>query len=258
MARILKDVPTEYSIKFINFTGEEQGLRGSQNYVNTVVNGTSPKMNIKLVFNIDQVGGVAGEVNNTLTCERDTNNNPSANNAASNTVTQELMNCVVLYSPLQTKLANAYGSDYMPFQSNGEIITGFYEANESSKPHTAGDTYVNMDPLFVYNVAKAALGAVQHFTGASTTILAVTDCSPEKMLESLKIYPNPTANFLNIKILNTNLKNYTFTVSDFNGRVLSTTQNQKRIDVSKLSSGIYLGTMNVEDQKVTKKLIIKK
>ena len=27
MARILKDVPTEYSIKFINFTGEEQGLR---------------------------------------------------------------------------------------------------------------------------------------------------------------------------------------------------------------------------------------
>ena len=55
MARILKDVPTEYSIKFINFTGEEQGLRGSQNYVNTVVNSTNPKMNIKVVFNIDQV-----------------------------------------------------------------------------------------------------------------------------------------------------------------------------------------------------------
>lgn len=116
MARILKDVPTEYSIKFINFTGEEQGLRGSQNYVNTVVNGTNPKMNIKLVFNIDQVGGVAGEVNNTITCERDTNNSPSTNNAASNTVTQELMNCVTLYSPLQTNLSYAYGSDYMPFQ----------------------------------------------------------------------------------------------------------------------------------------------
>ena len=26
MARILKDVPTDYSIKFINFSGEEQGL----------------------------------------------------------------------------------------------------------------------------------------------------------------------------------------------------------------------------------------
>lgn len=258
MARILKDVPTEYSIKFINFTGEEQGLRGSQNYVSTVVNGTTPKMNIKLVFNIDQVGGVAGEVNNTVTCERDTNNSPSANNAASNTVTQELMNCVALYSPLQTKLANAYGSDYMPFQSNGEIITGFYEANESSKPHSAGDTFANMDPLFVYNVAKAALGAVQHFTVASTTVLAVTDCPPEKMLESLKIYPNPTADFVNIDMLNTNLKNYTFTVSDFNGRVLSKTQNQKRIDVSKLASGIYLGMMTVEDQKVTKKIMIKK
>ncbi|HJY14091.1 MAG TPA: M28 family peptidase, partial [Flavobacterium sp.] len=27
-ARILKDIPTEYSIKFIHFSGEEQGLRG--------------------------------------------------------------------------------------------------------------------------------------------------------------------------------------------------------------------------------------
>ena len=49
VARILKDVPTEYSIKFIHFTGEEQGLLGSKNYVTNVVNTTNPKMKIKLV-----------------------------------------------------------------------------------------------------------------------------------------------------------------------------------------------------------------
>ena len=257
MARILKDIPTEYSIKFINFTGEEQGLLGSQNYVNTVVNTTHPKMDIKLVFNIDQVGGVAGQVNNTITCERDTNNNPATNNAASSSVTQELMNCVGLYSPLQTNLSYAYGLDYIPFQSNGEVITGFYEFRESTKPHTAGDTYVNMDPVFVYNVGKAALGAVQHFAVAQTTTLAV-DCPPEEMLESLKIYPNPANDYIQIEMINLNQKDYAFTITDLTGRTLIQTKNEKRIDVSKLSSGIYLGTMMVEDQKVTRKLMIKK
>ena len=258
MARILKDVPTEYSIKFINFTGEEQGLRGSQNYVNTVVNATNPKMNIKVVFNIDQVGGVAGEVNNTITCERDINNTPSTNNAASNTVTQELMNCVELYSPLQTNLSYAYGSDYMPFQSNGEVITGFYEFNESTRPHSASDTYANMDPVFVFNVTKAALGAVQHFATADITTLSINDCPPEKMLQSLRIYPNPASDFINIEMLNTNLKDYSFNITDLSGKVLIQSENSKRIDISKLSSGIYFATMTVEDQKLTKKIIISK
>ncbi len=258
MARILEDVPTEYSIKFINFTGEEQGLRGSQNYVNTVVNATNPKMNIKVVFNIDQVGGVAGEVNNTITCERDINNTPSTNNAASNTVTQELMNCVGLYSPLQTNLSYAYGSDYMPFQSNGEVITGFYEFNESTRPHSASDTYANMDPVFVFNVTKAALGAVQHFATADITTLSINDCPPEKMLQSLRIYPNPASDFINIEMLNTNLKDFSFSITDLSGKLLIRCENSKKIDVSKLSKGIYFGTMTVEDQKLTKKIVISK
>lgn len=258
MARILKDVPTEYSIKFINFSGEEQGFLGSQSYVNTVVNGTTPKMTIKVVFNIDQVGGVAGEVNNTITCERDTNNSPSTNNAASNTITQELMNCVTLYSPLQTSLSNAYGSDYMPFQANNEVITGFYEYNESSYPHSANDTYQNMDPVFVYNVGKAALGAVQHFSTASITALSTVDCPPEKMLESLRIFPNPTKDFINIEMINSNLKDYNFTVTDVSGRVLLQSKNEKRVNISALKNGIYFGTMAIDDVKGTKKFIVKK
>ena len=99
VARLLQSVPTEYSVKFINFSGEEDGLIGSQHYVSSVVNSTTPKLNIKLVFNIDQVGGVAGMTNNTITCERDTGN-PSTNNAASTTKTNELITCVGLYSPL--------------------------------------------------------------------------------------------------------------------------------------------------------------
>ncbi len=256
IARILKDVPTDYSIKFINFSGEEQGLYGSQHYVQNVVNATSPKMDIKVVFNIDEVGGVAGMVNDTVFCDRD-QSSPSSNNSASQAITQQLANCVGLYSPLFTEFDPAYASDYVPFQQNGEIITGFYEHNISNYPHTANDTYVNMDPVYVFNVGKAALGAVQHFAGASTITLAV-DCPPERMLESLKISPNPAKNFVQIEMVNLNRKDFNFTISDLSGRTILAIKNENRIDVSKLENGVYLGTMSVEDQKVTKKIIIKK
>lgn len=256
IARILKDVPTDYSIKFINFSGEEQGLYGSQHYVQNVVNATSPKMDIKVVFNIDEVGGVAGMVNDTVFCDRD-QSSPSSNNSASQAITQQLANCVGLYSPLFTEFDPAYASDYVPFQQNGEIITGFYEHNISNYPHTANDTYVNMDPVYVFNVGKAALGAVQHFAGASTITLAV-DCPPERMLESLKISPNPAKNFVQIEMVNLNRKDFNFTISDLSGRTIIATKNENRIDVSKLENGVYLGTMSVEEQKVTKKIIIKK
>lgn len=64
LARILKNVPTEYSIKFINFNAEEDGLLGSKAFVTNVVNSTTPKMKIRLVLNIDMIGGVKSKTNN--------------------------------------------------------------------------------------------------------------------------------------------------------------------------------------------------
>ncbi|MDP9956502.1 hypothetical protein J2X97_002161 [Epilithonimonas hungarica] len=111
LARILKDVPTEYSIKFIHFSGEEQGLLGSSRYVSQVVNGTNPKMDIKVVVNLDQVGGLATKANTKLYHDRD-QASPTSNNAAAATVVQELANCTLLYSPL------AVDFDQIMFLSN--------------------------------------------------------------------------------------------------------------------------------------------
>ena len=171
VARLLQNINTEYSIKFIHFSGEEDGLVGSQHFVSTVVNATNPKMDIKLVFNIDEVGGRADMTNDTITCERDTGS-PTTNNAASNVITNELITCTQLYSPLNTHLSYAYASDYMPFEDNNEVITGFFEKNQTPHRHTSTDLLVNMDPVYVYNIAKAATGAMLHFTVASTSTLA--------------------------------------------------------------------------------------
>ncbi|WP_300568256.1 M28 family peptidase [Flavobacterium sp.] len=256
MARLLQNIPTEYSIKFVNFSGEEDGLLGSQHYVSSIVNGTNPKMDIRLVFNLDEVGGVAGMTNNNITCERDTGN-PSTNNAMSNTKTNELITCVGLYSNLNTTLSYAYASDYMPFEENNEIITGFFETNETSHKHTATDLLVNMDPVYNYNVAKAATGAVMHFAVASAT-LGRNDFNEDFQVT---FFPNPTKDSININLGVLLEKKYQFTLIDINGKVIleHMIENPKQlenINISNVSKGIYLATLNAGDKKVTKKIVI--
>lgn len=254
IARILQNVPTDYSIRFINFSGEEQGLYGSTHYVQNVVNATQPKMKIKLVFNIDEVGGVAGSLNDKIVCERD-ETSPNANNAASNLITQELAVCTQLYSPLQTVIKNAYSSDYMPFEANGEIITGFYENNISTHPHSETDILANMDPVYVYQVAKAAIGAVQHFAVASTTDLSVNS-NTDQLLQSIQIYPNPVHHKLNVKILNSGIKKFKLVLKDASGKQLCSLENETTIDISNLPNGIYFATIIIENQEVTKKILV--
>jgi len=257
-ARLLQNIPTDYSIKFINFSGEEDGLYGSQHYVTSIVNGTTPKMNIRLVLNLDEVGGVAGMTNNTITCERDTNNSPSTNNAQSSTMTTQLMNCVTLYSPLQTYLSYAYSSDYMPFQSNNEIITGLFEKNETTHKHTNTDLLIYMDPVYNYNVAKATIGATLYFAQASTSSLTKHEVDGDFNVSFL---PNPTKDTLYVSLGSLPETNYTFSLIDINGKtVLNVPVNNAKliepISVSSLAKGLYLGVLQAGEKRITKKVVI--
>ena len=256
VARLLRNVPTEYSIRFINFSGEEDGLVGSQDYVDTIVNSTTPKMDIKLVFNLDEVGGVAGLTNDTITCERDTGS-PTSNNAASNVVTNELITCVGLYSPLNTFLSYAYASDYMTFENNNEVITGFFEKNETTHRHTSTDLLVNMDPTYVFNVAKAAIGATMHFAVASTTLENQTNTADFQV----RFFPNPVKDVLTISLGSLHENNYTFSLIDIQGKtVFSKTVEEAKlleeINLSEFSTGIYLGVLETSSQRTTKKIVI--
>ena len=257
VARLLKDIPTEYSIKFINFSGEEDGLIGSQNFVSTVVNGTNPKMDIKLVFNIDEVGGRADMINDTITCERDTGS-PTSNNEASNIVTNELINCVQLYSPLNTFLSYAYASDYMPFEDNNEIITGFFEKNETPHRHRATDLLINMDPVYVYNIAKAATGSMLNFAKASTTALDLNDLNDT---HQVSFFPSPAKDVLNINLGNLTDKQYSFSLIDFQGKIVFKKHFEnahlvESVSLDGLSKGMYLAVMQTSTKRITKNIIV--
>ncbi|WP_126650648.1 M28 family peptidase [Chryseobacterium aureum] len=257
-ARILKDVPTEYSIKFIHFSGEEQGLVGSSHYVSNVAyQGNTRVLDIKLVLNIDQVGGLIGNNNNTINCERD-EGGLSSNNAISNTMTQELMTCTTLYSPLQTNLSHAYNSDYMPFEAKGYTITGFYETIESNNQHTVSDTYANLDPVYVFNVGKATVGALQHFAVATTvSSLLNTQEATQKPAEAVRVYPNPAKDLLTVEFQQ-KVKQFNVEISDMAGNSVLNVENIEKINTSGLKNGVYMVTVKTEKGNTTKKIIISK
>lgn len=255
-ARILKDIPTEYSVKFIHFSGEEQGLQGSAHYADNVVfQNNVRQFDIRVVFNIDQVGGKLGNTNNAIKCESD-QSGLSSNNAQSLSFTQQLATCTGLYSPLQTVMSNAYSSDYIPFEQNGDVITGFYENVRSYNEHTVNDTFTNVDPAYVYNVGKAAVGALQHFATASTSQLATEEVK-QNVLESIKVYPNPVKDYLQVEVPK-EIKNFRLEISDMNGRLVLNRENETKVNVSGLLNGTYLVTLRSDGKTAVRKVIIAK
>lgn len=248
VARILKDVPTEYSIKFIHFAGEELGLIGSYQYVENIA--VPQDLDIKLVLNIDQVGGVAGDINDTITCERD-EDWPSSNNNASSIATTQLATLMGIYSDLNTQISNAYGSDYVPFQEAGYVITGLYETNESPYPHSSQDTLENMDPAYVFQVAKGTLGAMCFFAKAYEN-MSVNDSEISK----IEIYPNPANDFIQINSKHNNLLNYN--LIDVSGRIiLSGKLSDSKISTEKIPNGNYILNVKGENLNHSQKIIIK-
>lgn len=253
VARLLRTIPTDYSIKFIHFSGEEDGLMGSQAYVSNVVNNTNPKMNIRLLFNIDEVGGIAGMTNDTVTCERDTSN-PTTNNAASDAFTQQLVQYIQWYSPLQTLLASAYSSDYMSFQSNNEVITGLFETNETPYRHTANDLLVNMDPVYVYNIAKGTTGAMLHFAVASIAYLQ--NPNPEQVLKPTAFMNNQQLTIYWGNVVNESVQ---VSVYDSLGQLVSSyatlpTELSTNFELPLLNTGLYVVDIQSNNQHFAKKV----
>jgi hypothetical protein len=213
-------------------------------------------MDIRLVFNIDEVGGRADMTNDTVTCERDTGS-PTSNNAASNTFTNELINCTQLYSPLNTNLSYAYASDYMPFEDNNEVITGFFEKNETPHRHTSTDLLVNMDPVYVYNIAKAATGAMLHFAVAATTL----DANETNNDFQVSFYPSPAKDMLHINLGNLTVNQYHFSLIDLQGKNVLNKQVEnpqliESVSLTGLSKGLYLAVLETANNRITKKIIV--
>lgn len=259
VARLMQSIETEYSVKFIYFSAEEQGLVGSNHYVdNTVI---PENMDILLVFNIDEVGGVNGMSNTIITCERD-EGPPTSNNELSAAYTDTLASCVGLYSNLSTSIYYAYGSDYMPFEDAGEIITGLYEYNESPYPHGINDSISNLDVDYVFEIAKASTGASLYFSKAykeeDTTNISVI--SLEEQTSSISLYPNPVQSELNFELSDFAYTQCKASVYTTYGQivfeeVIDAIKKRNRLNVKHLPKGFYLLKLEFDNKTITQKFL---
>jgi hypothetical protein len=111
-----------------------------------------------------------------------------------------------------------------------------------------------MDPVYNYNVAKAAIGATLHFAQASTTL---ETASQNKF--DVVVGPNPASNY--VMIDKGNLAKYQYKLINSNGQIVQESnteieEQQYQINTSGLSSGLYMLIMESGDNHTTKKIMI--
>jgi|GEM_PF-174654 Zn-dependent M28 family amino/carboxypeptidase len=171
VARIVSAKQCDFTIRFIFFSAEEQGLVGSNAYVQQVV--VPQQHKLKLVINIDEVGGIRENPTNTIKVEKDNDNNPSGNNAASAFYTDSLASLTRMYSALQTTITNAFGSDYIPFENAGFVITGYYEFFQTPHYHQQTDSLSHVDVRYVKEICKGTVAGIAVFAGMKKKFLTL-------------------------------------------------------------------------------------
>lgn len=248
-ARLLKDITTDYSVRFIHFSVEEYGLIGSYHYVDHVV--VPEDHQIRLVFNIDAVGGVNGMINNRIVCERD-ESYPNGNNAESALFTDTLSVLMEMYSSLETEISYAYATDYVPFMEEGYVITGLYEYNESPYAHSPNDILSNMDLPSFFEVAKGSVAASLYFSGAYNSM----SLPENNYSKNISVYPNPSTGLVQIHYPELE-RIKQIKVVNYQGQDVLSASNSINpiIDLGSLSTGIYFLVFQFENSEpIVKKI----
>lgn len=251
IARLLKDIDTEYSVRFCAFSGEEYGMIGSYHYVENVV--VPEDHDLKLVFNIDCVGGVNGEINNKVICERD-EDPPTFNNLDSELYTDTLCNLVSIYSNLSTHITHAWSTDYIPFMEVGYVITGLYEYNANYNCHGPYDIIANLDTAYFFEVARASIGASLYFADAYNS----TGIDQFNEPAVVSIYPNPARYEVNISLHDQKDIENVCIYSLSGQRLCQKRPANGKIDISDLQAGMYILEVTIENTRLRQKLMIQK
>ena len=170
IARILYNQPQmKYGIQFVLFSGEENGLLGSEHYAQYVKeNG----IQIFRLINLDMIGHPYPEPGKVI-IEID-NYNDEDDKCRYNKVKEndnvsiecgKLMAKMSMYTDLQPPLIkHIYGSDYEHFEAKGHIVIGAYDgsAEEDKNPHyhSATDTPDLINWNYLASVTKMVLATI--------------------------------------------------------------------------------------------------
>lgn len=235
---LLRNEKLKYPIQFIFFSGEEQGFFGSKFYVDSIL--SRERRTLKFMYNIDQIGGTAGSnQNDRIYCERDESVVPNSNNSKSASITDTIANMANLYTSITPVVSAAYSSDYIPFEAEGEVITGLYQFADYPFTHSISDSIQYMDTNYLKEGIRITLASLLHFSAAEGYVTAETSDIPK-----VKVYPNPAVTSLTIE---SSQKYNSYSIINALGEnIVRGTMNSPTIDISALSKGVYFLKLSSE------------
>ena len=125
-----------------------------------------------------------------------------------------------------------------------------YDRLKKNHEYGLGKIYemvINNDPCYAYLMESNS------FIDQKIVMCHVTGHN-DFFKNNFSIYPNPVNNVLNISVKNEMTIN-SLTITDLNGRVVSSSSSSTSIDVSNLSSGVYFVSIETNEGKGTSKFV---
>lgn len=163
IAELLSDLNPRITVEFVLYSAEEVGLIGSEHHARF----KTDYDNLVWMFNLDQIAGKAGELNDYIIIERDEEAVPEANNEPSHRIVDTLKTLCELYTDLNPVIDRAYSSDYMSYEKREAVIAGLYQDNLGTFGHSQFDNLENVDTASLRQVVRFAMVSVLHFADVS-------------------------------------------------------------------------------------------
>jgi len=265
-ARIFKDYNFDYSVKFILFPGEEQGLHGSQAYAS---NAAATGEQILGVLNMDMIGY---DGNNDGLVEIHAGTIPASQTIGS-LMSSNITNFGLSLIPEYKTSNSSTASDHSPFWDHGFAAIMHIEDFQDFTPfyHTDGDVLSTMNQPYFLDNAKLTIGTLAQLAVLDTTSISsvpTKDLIPNNFL-LYNPYPNPFNPTINIEYDLFAPDNVSIKIYDVLGKVVKNivteyqtagnykfTWDGKNLNNQSVSSGIYLMEMNTLNKNTVKKLML--
>ena len=161
LTRILSHLDLKYNLHFVLFSGEEQGLWGSKNYVKYLDNNNRTK-NIDLYINFDMVGHPPSNESNKVILEYDVGNKYEKNDKYSKTIALFIKQIASKYTNLNATLSKLEGSDFISFEASNITVIGIHDEGPEKNPHYHNSTDLpdTLNIAYLTSVTKMTLATI--------------------------------------------------------------------------------------------------
>ncbi len=151
-----------------------------------------------------------------------------------------------------TRTIDVNGRTY--FEQSRRLSENQVSISWTAPPQGSGDIRF----YAVGNTVNANGGTSGDVAGTTSFTLAEADNSAvedTELSKSLRMYPVPVDDYLNIELANPSQEIEEVRIFDVQGRLVSTTTNTARINLSEMSSGAYVVAVTVNDEIAVKRIL---